>query len=216
MAPTIRREMEPIVYPWMAVVVNIAVELRDGRPVGDSGRKLKEEWTMQGYNPLKVHPLWSKEGHSGTAIVEFTKDWAGFKNVIMFEKAFEMENRGKRDWYAQRDKVDNLYAWIARDEEYNSKCLIGKYLRKHANLTTIPEIEREEKRRDAKLVCILTKELEMKDKQREDIERKISRTETFLWSVMREKEKMVQGMNLCSGYNLVLVYFYSSYRFDYM
>ncbi|PSS14241.1 Protein INVOLVED IN DE NOVO like [Actinidia chinensis var. chinensis] len=52
---------EQYVWPWMAVVANLPVECKDGRPVGESGRKLREEWISKGYNPVKVRPLWFKK-----------------------------------------------------------------------------------------------------------------------------------------------------------
>ncbi|KAK2995948.1 hypothetical protein RJ640_003740 [Escallonia rubra] len=186
---------EPIVWPWMAVVANIPVECKGGRYVGESGKKLKDEWASQGYNPVKVHPLWSFRGHSGYAIVEFNKDWAGFGNAMTFTNAFESDNKGKRDWYTERRKGDKLYAWIARDEEYNMNGLIGDYIRKNGDLKTVSDIEREDKRKDTKLVSNLTNQLEMKNKKCEEIEHKISKTEIFMGNVVRQKEEMVQAYN---------------------
>ncbi|KAK3020254.1 hypothetical protein RJ639_045578, partial [Escallonia herrerae] len=186
---------EPIVWPWMAVVANIPIVYKGSRYVGESGKKLKDEWASQGYNPVKVHPLWSFRGHSGYAIVEFNKDWAGFGNAMMFANAFETDNQGKRDWYTERRKGDKLYAWIARDEEYNMKGLIGDYIRKNGDLKTVSDIEREDKRKDTKLVSNLTNQLEVKNKKCEEIEHKISKTEIFMGNVVRQKEEMVQAYN---------------------
>lgn len=186
---------ELIVWPWMAVVANIVVEYKDGRYVGDSGKKLKEEWVSKGYNLVKVHPLWNYRGHSGFAIVEFNKDWDGFENAMTFEKAFEMENHGKTNWHSVRHKGDKLYAWIAREEEYNMNGLIGEYLRKNGDLKTISDIEMEDKRKGTKLVSNLTNELEVKNMKCEEIKSKISRTEIFMGNVMRQKEEMIQTYN---------------------
>ncbi|KAA8543870.1 hypothetical protein F0562_021953 [Nyssa sinensis] len=161
---------ELIVWPWMAIVANIPVE-------------------------YKVHPLWNYRGHSGYAIVEFNNDWDGFKNAMTFEKAFEIENHGRRDWYASRNKEDKLYSWVARDVEYYSKGLIGEYLRKNGDLKTISEIETEDKRKDTKLVSNLTYELEVKNRQCEEMNSKISRTEFFLKNVMKQKEEMIEAYN---------------------
>ncbi|KAK9279323.1 hypothetical protein L1049_013002 [Liquidambar formosana] len=86
------------VWPWVGIVRNITVEWKDGRYVGESGTRLRDDLATQGFNPVRVHPLWSYRGHSGCAIVEFNRDWPGFTNAIMFEKAFEADHRGKRDW----------------------------------------------------------------------------------------------------------------------
>lgn len=186
---------ELIVWPWMAVVANIPVQYKDGRYVGDGGRKLKDEWISKGYNPLKVHPLWSFRGHSGFAIVEFGKDWDRFKNAMAFEKAFEVENHGRKDWYTVRQKGDQLYAWIARYEEYNSNGLIGEYLRKNADLKTVSDIENEDKRKDMKLLSNLTNALEVKNRKCEEITSEISKTDIFMRNVMKQKEEMIQSYN---------------------
>ncbi|CAK9188252.1 unnamed protein product [Ilex paraguariensis] len=191
----LKAKEELIVWPWMAVVANIPVHYKDGRYVGASGRQLREEWVSKGYNPLKVHPLWSFRGHSGYAIVEFNKDWAGFKNAMTFEKAFEMDNHGKRDWYAPRRKGDKQYAWIARDEEYNARTLIGEFLRKNSDLKTVSDIQTEENRKDTKLLSNLNNELAVKNIQCEEMKSKISKTEIFKGNVMRQKEAMVQNYN---------------------
>lgn len=182
-----------IVWPWMAVVANIPVEFKNGKYVAESGRKLREDWVSKGYNPVRVHPLWNFKGHSGFAIVEFNRDWAGFGNAITFEKAFEVDRHGKRDWYAKKHEGGELYAWIARDEEYHSKGLIGDYLRRNGDLKTVSDIQREDKRKDTQLVCSLTNELEVKNQKCEDMEKKISRTEILMGNVMKQKEEMIEG-----------------------
>ncbi|KAL3506824.1 hypothetical protein ACH5RR_032206 [Cinchona calisaya] len=194
--PSNRRAKEDlIVWPWMAVVANIPVEFQNGKYVGESGRKLRENWVAQGYNPVKVHPLWSFRGHSGYAIVEFDRDWAGFKNAITFEKSFEVNFHGKRDWYTKRVRGDELYAWIARDEEFHSKGLIGEYLRKNGDLKTVSDIQIEDQRKDTQLVCNLANELEAKSQKCEEMKKKISRTEILMGNVMKQKEEIIEGYN---------------------
>ena len=192
--PSTRNAKEDlIVWPWMAVVANIPVELKNGKYVAESGRKLREEWISKGYNPVKVHPLWNFKGHSGFAIVEFNRDWVGFKNAITFEKAFEVDLHGKRDWYAKKHKNSGLFAWIARYEEYHLKGLIGDYLRRNGDLKTVSDIQIEDKRKDTQLVCSLTNELEVKNQKCEDMKKKISRTEILMGNVMKQKEDMIEG-----------------------
>ncbi|CAA3024558.1 factor of DNA methylation 4-like [Olea europaea subsp. europaea] len=192
---THRGNDELFVWPWMAVVANIPVEYKDGRYVGESGRKLKEEWVSQGFNPEKVEPLWNFQGHSGFAIVEFNKDWEGFKNAIAFEKSFERDQRGKRDWYAAKHKGDKPYAWLASEEEYRLGGLIGKHLRKNGDLTTVSDIQREYRRKESTLVSNLTNALESKSKKCEDMKKNIGKTEIFMRNVIVQKEEMIQTYN---------------------
>lgn len=186
---------DPIVWPWMVVIANIPVEKKGGRYVGDSGRKLKDEWVRQGYNPVKVHPLWDIQGHSGFAIVEFGKDWEGFKNAMAFEKAFEVDHHGKRDWYARRDRGDKLYGWLAREEEYMGRGLIGKHLQKNADLKTVSGIQKEDSRKDTSLMCRLTDQLESKSKECEEIKKNISKTDLLMNNIVVQKENMAQSYN---------------------
>ncbi|MCD7457546.1 hypothetical protein HAX54_035385, partial [Datura stramonium] len=186
---------DPIVFPWMGIVANIPVEYKGGRYVGKSGTNLKKEWIEKGFNPVKVHPLWNFRGHTGYAIVEFKGDWSGFMNVIAFGKAFELDRHGKRDWNSVRCRDDKLYAWIARDEDYYAQSPVGNYLRKNGDLKSVSEIQEEKKRKDSRLLCNLTNELEMKNKECEEMKKKISRTEAFMDNVMSLKEEMVQNYN---------------------
>ncbi|XP_011089476.1 protein INVOLVED IN DE NOVO 2 [Sesamum indicum] len=192
---TQKSDDEPIVWPWMAIVANLPVEKKNGRYAGESGRKLREELVTQGYNPIKVHPLWDFQGHSGFAIAEFNKDWEGFKDAMAFEKAFEMDHHGKRDWYAKGHKGDKLYGWLARGEEYWGRGLVGKHLQKNGDLKTVSDIQNEDRRKDKSLMCNLTNELESKKKKCEEIKKNISKTEIFMGNIMVQKEEMVKSYN---------------------
>ncbi|KAL3653151.1 hypothetical protein CASFOL_002832 [Castilleja foliolosa] len=186
----------PIVWPWMAVIANIPVVKKDdGRYAGESGKKLREELVASGYNPIKVHPLWNFQGHSGFAIAEFNKDWQGFEHAMAFEKAFEMDRRGKRDWYARGNKGDKLYAWLAREDDYKGWGLVGKHLKKNGDLKTLSDIQTEGKRKDTSLMCNLANQLESKQKECEEITTNISKTEGFMRNIILQKEEMTKNYN---------------------
>ncbi|KAL6566602.1 hypothetical protein OROMI_015006 [Orobanche minor] len=186
---------EPIVWPWMAIIANIPVKKENGRYAGESGGKLREELITLGYNPVKVHPLWNFQGHSGFAVAEFKKDWEGFKNAMAFEKAFEMDHQGKRHWHQRRHKGDKLYVWLAREDEYRGGGLIGKHLQKNGDLKTLSDILRESERKDTTLMCNLTIQLESKRKECEEIKKNISRTEIYMGNIMVQKEEIVRSYN---------------------
>ncbi|KAK4375121.1 hypothetical protein RND71_005798 [Anisodus tanguticus] len=143
------------------------------------------------YKEDKVHPLWNFRGHTGYAIVDFKEDWSGFMN----DMAFELDKHGKRDWNSVRCRDDKLYAWIACHEDYYSNTLISKHLRKHGDLKSVSGIQEENKRKDSSLLRNLTNALEMKNKECEDMKKKISRTEVFMDNVMTQKEEMFQNYN---------------------
>lgn len=183
------------VWPWMAVVANIATEFKDGKRIGESGANLRDEFTLKGFHPLRVHPLWNRNGHSGYAIVEFSKDWEGFTNAMNFERNFETEHCGKRDYYNLRHRGDRLYGWVARDDDYNSKCVIGDYLRRTGDLQTVSGKQAEEKRKTSLLVSDLAKTLQVKNENLEQVCSKYDDITVSLNRVMDEKEAMIESYN---------------------
>ncbi|XP_061340670.1 factor of DNA methylation 4-like [Gastrolobium bilobum] len=183
------------VWPWMGIVANIPTEIENGRYVGESGSKLREEFTLKGFHPLRVHPLWNHNGHSGFAIVEFSKDWDGFINAMNFEKSFEAEQCGKRDYYSSRCQRGRLYGWVARDDDYHLKSVIGVHLRKNGDLKTVSGKEAEDKRKTSKLVSGLANTLKMKNKELEQVCSKYDEIDWSLNRVMEQKEEMIKSFN---------------------
>nr|GEV22035.1 factor of DNA methylation 4-like [Tanacetum cinerariifolium] len=187
---------ELFVWPWMAVVANVPVEYKNGKFIGEGGNKLKDEWIKQGYNPVKVHPLWSRPGHSGLAVVEFGKTWDGFDYAMTFVKAFELDKHGRKDFYDRdRGKDDKLYVWLARDEDYNSTGLVGAHLRKNGDLKTVAAIEKEDEVKTTKLIMGLKTQIDEKAKIGEKIKRRISRADSKMETVMKQKEVMIDNFN---------------------
>ncbi|XP_052204647.1 protein INVOLVED IN DE NOVO 2-like [Diospyros lotus] len=186
---------EMFVWPWTGIVVNIPTQWMDGRYVGESGSKLKDQLIRRGFNPIRVRPLWNYRGHSGTAIVEFNKDWSGFNNAMSFEKAYVTDHRGKKNWNASKDQGTDLYAWVARADDYNSNSIIGDDLRKIGDLRTISDIMAEEDRKASKLVSNLTNLIEVKNKHLVEMERKFSETSNCLNKLIEEKDRLHQSYN---------------------
>ncbi|CAK7325914.1 unnamed protein product [Dovyalis caffra] len=192
------RDMEPLfVWPWMGVVANIQTEMKDGRRVGESGSKLKDELARKGFDPVRVHPLWNRFGHSGFAVVEFKKDWDGFNNAIMFEKDFDSNHCGKKEYTktAVMDRGRKLYGWIAREDDYKAGGLIGDHLRKTGDLKSVDGKQAEDQRKDAKLVSNLQSTLERKHDCLREMESKYHETSASLNKVMDQKEVMVKSYN---------------------
>ncbi|GKV28432.1 hypothetical protein SLEP1_g37491 [Rubroshorea leprosula] len=187
---------EKFVFPWIGIVVNIPTKKsEDGRTVGESGSKLRDEYIARGFNPIRVRPLWSYRGHSGTAIVEFHKDWQGLHNARSFEKAYEADWHGKKDWNKNGEAKIGLYAWVARADDYNSTGIIGEQLRKIGDPKSISEIMEEEARKQEKLVSNLTNIIEVKKQHIKEMEERCTQTSSTLENVMQEKEKLIQAYN---------------------
>ncbi|CDY37917.1 BnaA06g19000D [Brassica napus] len=124
---------EKLVCPWKGVVVNIPTrKTQDGRSAGESGSKLRDEYIQRG-------------------------DWNGLHNALLFDKAYQVDGHGKKDWLKKDGPPKTgLYAWIARADDYNGGTLIGEDLRKKGDLKTIAEVTEEEARKQQKLVQNLT------------------------------------------------------------
>ncbi|KAI8525436.1 hypothetical protein RHMOL_Rhmol13G0230200 [Rhododendron molle] len=186
---------ELFVWPWVGIVANIPVEKKDGRYIGKSGSNLRDKLAAQLFNPVRVHPLWNYKGHSGFAVVEFNRDWPGFHNAMMFEKSYESNRKGRRDYFAAKHIGDELFGWVARDEDFHSNSIVGEHLRKTGDLKSISEIEAECKRKNTKLVTNLTNAIEVKNKQLKEIECKYNETLMSLSEWMSEKDKMHKAYN---------------------
>ncbi|KAF9617211.1 hypothetical protein IFM89_035093 [Coptis chinensis] len=195
--PTERYHDELFVYPWVGVVVNLPTEVKGGRCVGESGSKLRDLLASKGFNPVRVHPLWNYRGHSGTALVEFNKDWPGFHNAMSFEKYFEADHLGRRDWHANmhRNCGSDLYGWVARDDDYNANSLIGENLRKSRDLKTVADIVAEEERKTSKLVTNLSNVIEVKNQHLKEIECKFNETNRSLFLLMEQNDNLHQSYN---------------------
>ncbi|KAK3005123.1 hypothetical protein RJ639_017847 [Escallonia herrerae] len=186
---------EMFVWPWIGIVINLPTEWKDGRYVGQSGSKLRDQLTRRGFNPTRVHPLWNYRGHSGSAVIEFHKDWSGFNNAMSFEKAYEADHHGKKDWQASNDQKSGLYSWVARADDYRSNGIIGEHLRRIADLRTVSDLMEDEARRTSKLVSNLTSVIEVKKKHLEEMESKFEETDNSLSKLIEEKDKLHQSYN---------------------
>ncbi|OIW09183.1 hypothetical protein TanjilG_11321 [Lupinus angustifolius] len=186
---------ELFVWPWKSIVANIATKFENGRCVGESGSKLRDDFAAKGFHPLKVQPLWNHYGHSGFAIVEFSNDWDGFIACMNFERSFEMEHCSRRDYYNSRQQGSKLYGWVAREDDYNSKSIVGDHLRRTGDLKTVSGKEAEDKKKTSKLVSGLTNTLIMKKEKLELVRSKYDEINVSLNRVIDQKEEMIKSFN---------------------
>ncbi|XP_038711963.1 protein INVOLVED IN DE NOVO 2-like isoform X1 [Tripterygium wilfordii] len=187
---------EKFVWPWTGILVNIPTRrAEDGRYVGESGSKLRDELTKRGFNPIRVLPLWNYRGHSGCALVEFHKDWPGLHNAMSFEKAYDADHHGKRDWYANGAEKSGIYAWVARADDYNLSSIVGEQLQKSRDLKSISETMEEEERKQNRLVSNLTNIIEVKMKHIVEMQSRFDETAVNLGRLMAEKDLLHKSYN---------------------
>ncbi|XP_065859433.1 factor of DNA methylation 4-like [Euphorbia lathyris] len=180
------------VWPWMGIVANVQRQFQGGRWVGESGSKLKNELTAKGFDPVKVHPLWSHAGHSGFAIVEFKTEWDGFSSAIMFDKEFKVNHCGKEDYFnpLSNNRGERLYGWVASDDDYNSQTILGGYLRKNGNLKTADGKEAEDRQKDSNLMINLSNSLQMKTESLAKMKVKDEEADASLNNLIEEIDSM--------------------------
>lgn len=186
---------EKFVWPWIGIVVNIPTYFSDGRYVGESGSKLRDELTKKGFNPTRVHPLWNYRGHSGNAVVEFKKDWPGLHNAMSFERAYDVDQHGRKHWKECNGIGSGLYGWVARAADYTTPGIVGDHLRKIGDLRSVSEMIADEALKTSKLVSNLNNVIEDKNRHLKEIEDKVSETSSSLKNVMEEKDKLHQAYN---------------------
>ncbi|KAM7501892.1 hypothetical protein LguiB_000796 [Lonicera macranthoides] len=184
-----------LVWPWMGIVANIPVQWSNGKYVGQSGSKLRDFLRQKGFNPVRVNPLWNYRGHSGYAVVEFNRDWPGFSNAMMFENFYGENNRGRRDYYEAANRGDELYGWVAHDDDYNLGGIIGEHLRKIGDLKTVSDVEAEDARKTSKLLSNLSNTIVVKNMRLKELEGKYSQTSISLNNLMKEKDEMHKTYN---------------------
>jgi hypothetical protein len=177
----------------MGVLVNVPTEWKDGRQVGESGNRLKGQ--LSRFCAQKVIPLWNFRGHTGNAIVEFTKDWNGFRNALAFENYFEAEGSGRRHWKQKQNQGSKLFGWVARTEDYNFPGLIGDHLRKNGDLKTIDDLENERARKNDRLEANLADEIEVKNKHLQELECRYNESTASLEKMMGQREQLLQKYN---------------------
>ncbi|KAK8955141.1 hypothetical protein KSP40_PGU007961 [Platanthera guangdongensis] len=191
--PPKMKEPDQFVWPWIGVIVNIPAELKNGKYVGESGNRLKEQ--LSKFSPLKVHALWNFRGFTGNAVVDFGKDWTGFRNAVAFENHFDADHFGKKDWAEKDVPGPGLYGWVARADDYNSCGPIGDHLRKNGDLKTVGDITEEESRKTSKLAQELATQIEFKKKHIEELEFKYNETSLSLNKSMEERDSLHESYN---------------------
>ncbi|KAK1320992.1 hypothetical protein QJS10_CPA03g01640 [Acorus calamus] len=197
--PSTDHKEEQFVWPWMGILVNVPTEQKEGRRVGESGSKLRDKLSC--FNPIKVTPLWNFHGHTGCAIVDFNKDWGGFKDAMAFENHYTMERHGKRDWQEKKEKKypsKSIHGWVARADDYHSvhsRDPIVVHLRKNGDLKTVNELTKEGARKTGKLVANLAGQIDAQKKSLTELESKYNVANMSLDRLMEQNDMMQQKHN---------------------
>ncbi|KAK2644749.1 hypothetical protein Ddye_019944 [Dipteronia dyeriana] len=179
---------ELYVWPWMGIVVNIVMEPKDKESMLDSGYWLKR---FAIYKPLEVHIFCDEHNSTAQAIVKFNCDWNGFMNATEFEKSFETEHRGKKDWNAQsRHPGSKIYGWCARADDNDTKGPVGEYLRMEGKLKTISDLVKEENQNKNIIVTNLASKIDLTNENLDELEYKFNEKNLSLSRMLEEKDRL--------------------------
>lgn len=178
------------VWPWVGIIVNIVTEPKN-KDMVDAEYWLKK---FAKYKPLEAHILWNSEDQTVQAILTFNQDWIGFKNAMGFEKNFEMDHLGKKEWSERKGNLGpNIYGWFARADDYNSEGAIGDYLRNNGELKTISDLVQEAAQNKNDIVANLANKIDMTNETLEHMQYKFNEKSISLMRMIEEKDKLNQA-----------------------
>ncbi|KAI8529381.1 hypothetical protein RHMOL_Rhmol12G0221200 [Rhododendron molle] len=192
-APAYKKSEQNDLYcwPWTGIVTNIIDESGNGKELGSSEYWLKK---FSKYRPSEVEILYDDHNQTAQAVVRFDNDWTGFKNAMLFEKSFETNHHGKKDWTAQKEFPGlNIYGWFARADDYNSKGPVGGYLRKKGELKTISNLVQEATQDRNKIVANLATEIDLKNQNLNELQYKYNEKTMSLSRMLEEKDMLHQA-----------------------
>lgn len=140
------------VWPLTGIVVNFRISW------GNHNRyfnRLREDFEKRGFGPIQsVYPFWESSGVSEIAVVEFGQ--YGFKRALSFQRVHDANHRGKKDWYAKKEgERFGVFTWMAGEQDYNSKNMVGEHLKKIGKLKTIDEIREIESEKYREIMCVI-------------------------------------------------------------
>ncbi|CAH9142741.1 unnamed protein product [Cuscuta epithymum] len=172
-------------WPWIGIVVNVLEK------VTENAVEEEEFWLKRfsKYGAQEVKIFCDDKSRTSELAIKFKRDWTGYKNALEFEMAFVADCCSKRDWNAQRSSPgSNIYGWFAREDDYHSDGAIGYYLREIGQLKTITDLEQEEKMDKIKVVADLASEIDLKNKNLDELQTRFNEKTLSLSRMLEEKD----------------------------
>ncbi|KAF3943179.1 hypothetical protein CMV_030234 [Castanea mollissima] len=143
------------------------------------------------FQPVEIVVFPDEKDLMGQAIVKFSNDWRGFMNCAEFEKLFEIEHRGKKEWNAQKTNLgSNCYGWCARADDYDAEGPIGDFLRNKGQLRTVSDIDREAAQSRNNVVADLANEIDITNENLNELQYKYNEKTMSLSRMLEEKDRL--------------------------
>ncbi|CAM0879166.1 unnamed protein product [Alopecurus aequalis] len=182
--PRQRRDDEQFVWPWTGVLVNVPTQWKNGSELRDQ---------FQQFRPSKVTPLWDKDGsHTGSAIVQFAKDWSGFPDANDFENYFAAQGCSKKHWKGRKYHGHPMFGWFATAEDYWSRGPIGAWLKRYCNLKTVADCKNEEASKSDLLEASLIRQVEVQNLHKQELECKFDEETKLLAKEVDAMEELIE------------------------
>ncbi|KAL6627437.1 hypothetical protein ACP70R_031163 [Stipagrostis hirtigluma subsp. patula] len=191
------QEIERYAWPWCCVLAAGA---------GFNAEDFASRVAM--FSLAEVVPLFvdEMEGMETFAIVRFTSDWSGFNDALTLEDHFNVNKLGKKEWGTRNSggcaaegegsKGEiKVYGWVAREGDYNTANVVGRFLRKHTNLKTIDEVSKMDAEKSGKAVASLASQIEAKNRYLQDLETKKNATELSISRLEEDNRKLHEAYN---------------------
>ncbi|XP_021734063.1 factor of DNA methylation 1-like [Chenopodium quinoa] len=187
--PSEPKEKQIFCWPWMGIVVNILEDAKTGKQLADSGSLVK---FFSKYRPLGVEVFNNEQEQTANAVVQFEKDMDGYKNLLNFEKSFQVVCHSKEEWIANKGSLgSNIYGWVACADDYHSEGKIGDYLRKNTELKALSDIFQQGKQA-CETIVNLANEIDLQNQNMVEMESMVNEKAMSLSRMVEEKEELQQ------------------------
>lgn len=187
-APKPAQDQEAFVWPWTGVLANVpAGQAQEG------GATLMEQ--LAEFKPVQITAVCGADGYAGYVVVLFTKDWIGFKNALAFQNCFKSRRLGKQDWKETKGHVEQVFGWLAKEEDYRSDDPVGRFLSANGDLKTVSELEQEMSSKTDNLIDSLARQITAKSKYLQELECKCNQMNLSLQKAMEESDLLHKRYN---------------------
>lgn len=176
------------VWPWCGIIANIVAEEHTCQELEDKQYLLRK---FAKYKPLTVLFFGDEGGFSAKAILTFGSDWHAFISSGEFEKDFSSENHSKKDWNALKtDPGSSMYAWCARQDDYEEEGQLGAHLREVGKLRTITGIVEEANDKRIRSVANLASRIDTTNESLVELQYKYNEKALSMTRMLEEKDKL--------------------------